>query len=938
MKKYLLFIFCILLANNGFAQKKPLDHDVYDQWESVRQMRISDNGNYASYFVSPQEGDDVFFLHHLKKKDKTSIDRVSSYFITPNEKFFIGKIKPKFAQSKAHKENKGKKEDAPKDTLIIASLPIHKIDTLGAIKSYKIGEKGNQFYAYQPEKIKEPKDTTDVKDTKTEKEKQVKPLFKEPLVIRELGSAWCDTINYAEKYFFSKNGNQLVVVTSPNKKDTIQTEKQVILYDLINKNKQVLASGYYKYLTPRFNEEGNMLAFLAAKDSVLPTNKNYELLLHRAGSKDCETLIAKDYSENLPENWAFTDNSTLSFSQDGQKIFTSIAPLTLPSDTITYKEEKSALDIWHYQDPNIQPSQLVNRNKEAKRTYTAVLHLNNPHTLLPISTNPFESINRVNRGDADFAIITDRSKHNLESQWGGNSSKDIYKFDYRTGNKKLLLEEYDGYISTSPNGNYLLMYNNEDRNWYTYNLSTDKITNLTSSLNVNFWDEKEDMPMDPYPYGDAGWTKDDKEVLIYDAYDIWKFDASGNKAPLCLTQQKGRANQLKYRHISLDEEQRFFEPKEQLLLSVFNTVNKDMALAQLNIDKAAEPKMLTKQEAISYNKLLKAKDRNDFIFIKSNFVLCPDLYYTNNLFKTSTQLSHINPQKDDYNWGTAELVHWTAFDGQKLDGIVYKPEDFDPNKKYPVMIYFYETHSNNLNAHHMPQPSWSIINISFYVSRGYVVFSPDIHYTAGLPGESAYNCIVSGAEALAKNKWIDKENMAIQGQSWGGYQVAYLVTRTNMFKAAGSGAPVANMTSAFGGIRWGSGTSRQVQYEKGQSRIGGTLWDCPELYILNSPVFRADKIETPLLIMHNDNDGAVPWYQGIEMFMAMRRLQKPVWMLQYNKEEHNLVKRVNRKDLSIRLQQFFDHYLKGDPKPEWMESGVPATRKGKTWGTNLMKH
>ena len=188
---------------------------------------------------------------------------------------------------------------------------------------------------------------------------------------------------------------------------------------------------------------------------------------------------------------------------------------------------------------------------------------------------------------------------------------------------------------------------------------------------------------------------------------------------------------------------------------------------------------------------------------------------------------------------------------------------------------------------------------------------------------------------MAKMSWVDSTKMAIQGQSWGGYQVAYLVTRTKMFAAAGAGAPVANMTSAYGGIRWGTGLNRQFQYERSQTRIGATLWQRQDLYIKNSPLFRADKITTPLLIMHNDKDGAVPWYQGIELFTAMRRLGKKVWLLQYNDEDHNLVDRRNRKDLSIRLAQFFDHYLKGAPAARWIREGVPATLKGIEWGTEV---
>lgn len=251
------------------------------------------------------------------------------------------------------------------------------------------------------------------------------------------------------------------------------------------------------------------------------------------------------------------------------------------------------------------------------------------------------------------------------------------------------------------------------------------------------------------------------------------------------------------------------------------------------------------------------------------------------------------------------------------------------------MIYFYEKYSETLYQYRQPAPSASTVNLPFFASRGYVVFVPDIVYKDGHPGESAYNCICSGAEAMCEQfPFINKDKMGIQGQSWGGYQTAYLVTRTNMFAAAGAGAPVGNMTSAYGGIRWESGMVRAMQYEHGQSRIGKSLWDEGglDLYIENSPIFHTQNVTTPTLIMHNDADGAVPWYQGIEFFMALRRFHHPAWLLQYNDEAHNLSQRKNRKDLSIRLSQFFDHYLKDEPMPAWMKTGVPMTRKGEYFG------
>jgi dipeptidyl aminopeptidase/acylaminoacyl peptidase len=252
-----------------------------------------------------------------------------------------------------------------------------------------------------------------------------------------------------------------------------------------------------------------------------------------------------------------------------------------------------------------------------------------------------------------------------------------------------------------------------------------------------------------------------------------------------------------------------------------------------------------------------------------------------------------------------------------------------------VIFYFYERNANTLFNYRAPAPSASTVNVPYFVSNEYLIFDPNIYYKDGEPGQSAYNSVVSAAKFLAKMPWVDSTRMAIQGQSWGGYQVAYLVTKTNMFKAAGAGAPVANMTSAYGGIRWGAGINRQFQYEKTQSRIGATLWQRPDLYIKNSPLFAADKINTPLLLMHNDADGSVPWYQGIEFFTALRRLGKKVWLLQYNGEDHNLVERRNRKDLSVRLGQFFDYYLKGARPAKWIKDGLPATDKGRDWGLEV---
>ena len=322
-------------------------------------------------------------------------------------------------------------------------------------------------------------------------------------------------------------------------------------------------------------------------------------------------------------------------------------------------------------------------------------------------------------------------------------------------------------------------------------------------------------------------------------------------------------------------------------------------------------------------------------FTRSTFQEFPDIWVTDLDFEAPSRVTAANPQQSEYSWGTAEVVEWTSADGIKLQGILYKPDGFDPSEQYPMMVYFYERSSDGLHQYTVPAAGSSSINRSFYVSRGYLLFVPDIPYRIGYPGESAVDAVVPGVVSLIDEGFVDKERVGVQGHSWGGYQIAYMVTRSDIFAAAEAGAPVSNMTSAYGGIRWASGMSRAFQYERTQSRIGGSRWADPRRYIENSPICTADKIRTPVLMMHNDEDGAVPWYQGIELFVAMRRLGKPVWMLNYNGEAHGLRQEHNQRDWAIRMQQFFDHYLMDQPMPVWMDEGVPAILKGETLGLEL---
>jgi dipeptidyl aminopeptidase/acylaminoacyl peptidase len=421
------------------------------------------------------------------------------------------------------------------------------------------------------------------------------------------------------------------------------------------------------------------------------------------------------------------------------------------------------------------------------------------------------------------------------------------------------------------------------------------------------------------------WLKQDAGLLLSDRFDIWRVDPSGKSAPLNVTQGSGRRSQLRYTYAHPQPDEDWLPGvEEKVYMRVQHDNTKEMGYSVVDLSGKTAPFRIF-YGPYAYSALLKSRDADILVYTKETFTLSPQLVVRHQ--NQESVVLHTNPQQSDYNWGTVELFNWKAYDGKTATGMVFKPENMVPGKKYPMISYFYERDSDGLFLYRAPAPTPSRLNITFFVSRGYIVFVPDIHYQKGYPGKGAYDYIVSGSRALVKKGWVDSTKIGIQGQSWGGYQICYLITRTHLFSAAWAGAPVANMTSAYGGIRWGTGLNRQFQYEKTQSRIGATLWEKPELYIENSPLFKVPFIKTPLVMMANDEDDAVPWYQGIEMFTAMRRLDKKVWLLNYNGEKHNLVERKNRKDISIREQQFFDWLLKGEKPPRWLSDGVPATEK-----------
>jgi dipeptidyl aminopeptidase/acylaminoacyl peptidase len=635
-------------------------------------------------------------------------------------------------------------------------------------------------------------------------------------------------------------------------------------------------------------------------------------------------------TRNFTPGMVISERGAITFSADGSKVFFGVAPPPDPetdADATTPNDDKVSVDLWHWKDDFIQPMQKVRVNQERNRSYRAVYHKRD-RKFVQLSDRSMEGA--TPSSDGRLALGADdrpyRTLVGVDTNYSDYYS-DYYIVDTADGRRRPLLKKQNGGVTWSPDGRYGLYY--DDKHWFVVTMPDGRITNVTAKLGVSFGREDFDSPSEFPSYGTAGWTRDDKYVLLNDRYDIWQVSADGSGAKN-LTDGLGRKEKVVFRYVRLEQpepgDERGIDPDRPLLLSAVNEWTRDEGFYRDRIDGGQPERLL--MAAKSFRNPIKAKDADVVMLTASTFDEFPDVVITSSNFRDLKKVTTANPQKNDLLWGGAELVRYKNADGVPLSGMLIKPENFDPSKKYPMIVYIYEKLSQNLNTFVDPRPTNSI-NASFYASNGYLVFQPDIGYTIGYPGESALKCVMPAIQTVVDKGFVNEDAIGIQGHSWGGYQIAYMLTKTNRFKAAAPGAVVANMTSAYSGIRWGTGMPRQFQYEHTQSRIGGTLWEYPMRFLENSPLFNLNRVQTPILSIHNDADDAVPWYQGIEYYLGLRRLNKEVYLFNYNGEPHNLRRRPNQKDYTRRLQEFFDHFLKGAPKPGWMEAGIPFIQRGK---------
>lgn len=882
MRYYISIIICWAFPLMVWAQKPVVDSTVFGKWHPPNLINVSNDGKYIVYI----EGSHVILLNINSMRRITLGTSVQGLFFSSDSKQLYYKI------------DRG---------LAIFDLKREIQDVIKDVKSFdKICYGGKDWIIYQ----------TNTTPSKT--------------IIKCISTGADKEFKNIEKYFFEENKPFFLFWCKGENSGGVA---ELQCYDLqVGKIYNIYNSTNSSDLSIKIDSKCQQITIL------LNWGNDKKLLFYKAGDPAASTIP-------LPEN-SQSDrlliNQAVRFSLDGEMIFVNFKEA--PSDK--KKKYPANVDVWSYKDPILQSRQLHTLNSSGSFLFSYSL-VKKLWSLLAV---PGETVlglpNTENDSDPkikdDYCMVFTKSEGDIETEWFWNKTAKysaylvFTKDGARTLIKDNLVNDRQQYhFVVNPNNTYLLYYDANERNYFSYEIATRRTRNLTANIDAKWAGTDPDVYRSIlYDCYGIGTFPDPQHVFIYDRTDIWKIDLSGLEKPKNLTYLEGAGHKIIFRILE-NRRSAKSEKINGLILSAFNLETKEDGFYSLMLDGKSLPHKLSQEPALfsgtSESKsvgtfpAIKAKSAQKYIATRQTENEVPNLYITTD-FISFKRLTNYAPQ-NMYNWMTTELIHWNKPDGSMGQGILYKPENFDPSKKYPLIFRYYEKHSSDLHAFRYPNYSYSgEIDISYYVSNGYLVFSPDIDFTIGKPGESVYNTIVSAAEYLSTLPFVNAKKMGINGHSRGGWETNYLITHTDIFAIAVEGAGLTNYISMYSGIR-SNGTSRNDGMEVISQRIGATLWDKPQRYIDNSPIFFANKVTTPLLIIHNKGDEDIPFTEGIEFFNSLRRLGKKAWMLQYDNEGHLTLDPAARQDLTIRMKQFFDFYLMDKPAPKWMLDGVPAKFK-----------
>lgn len=889
-QRTLTLIFGLLICSQlSFGQKqKPLTLADYAQWNSIRNTSISADGNWMTYAYTPNEGDATL---HIRKVDGDTIRTATNakqISFSEDSKWVAFLVDP----TKKAKEKLKKAKKPAISELQILNLASNSVSDIKNVKNYSFS-KNSKFIAIH----------------KNQHDK--KADFKgSDLLLKNLTGHKTLNIGNVSNYDFNKEGTLFSYVVDADG----ENGNGLYMIDLSSLRTWPLHTGAYTYDKMTWNKEGDQIAVLLGKKkdgNVERDNTIYWIsnLVPGMTTSGMQAMYSSVGDEKFPENSVISEYSNLTWNDANTQLFFGIK--AQQKEIKKEDELKANVDVWHWKDERIQSVQIVQAGRDKRSTFSAVLNLNNK-AFLQLENEDMPSVNTSKKNEWAVGRVDTLYRKDVNLPGGYT---DLYSINTKTGAKKLIAKNVYRNMGMSPNGDWALF--SRDGAVMGYNFNKENQINLTERTGINFSNLDNDKPVEKPTYGVAGWSKDGETLILNHQYDLWTIGMNSNESTN-LTQGLGDDENIRFRLIQLDREIENFDLKEPLLLSAYGEKTKKSGYYE--VIAGNKPKVLLYEDKM-IGRAIKAKDADKVIYTAQTFVDFPNYWLSDTSFKRQQKMTDANPQQDNYKWGKRVLVDYTDERGHKLQATLALPADYDPKKKYPMIVYFYEKMSQRHHQYSMPTYD-DRPHMSTYASNGYLFLMPDIIFDVGLPGSSALDDVTSAVKEVIKLGYADPAKIGLQGHSWGGYESSFIVTQTDMFAAVVTGAPLTNLISMYNVAYKRSGSLNGPILEWSQGRMGVSPWENMELYRSQSPLHHAKGIKTPFLILHGTADGAVDWNQGLEFYSAARRLKKEVILLSYPDEPHHLGKEANQKDFQIRMEQYFNHFLKDKPAPLWMKSGI----------------
>ena len=878
----------LALAVPASAQKPALTPADYARWESIGASELSADGLTFAFTITRVDGDDDLRVHFVA---------ADSTHIVPNA------LRPAFSRdgrwlaysigvSRAEQKQLDDSNRPVRTKLGLIDLRSGARFTVDDIADYSFSG-DSRFIVMRA--YNAPNSTRSAYD----------------IIVRDLASGVHTTFGNVSSFAWRGHGAVLAMINDAANR----AGNGVRVYDAASGVTRTLDADTAMYTGLQWRKDADDLAVLRIVNNAAYDEQGHAILAWRGAGSAAPRRFVLDAGarKDLPADHRVVDFRDLEWSADGSYISFGLRAWTKKpaTDSTPAKPEQPAnVEVWHTRDVDIIPEQKVRAGIERNRSLIAVWYLTD-NRVVQLSRDLAED---VTLSDGTYALAVDNAPYGADRMFGP-ALRDLHVVDMSNGARTKVVERVQYQYGISPGGRYVVYV--RDGHYWSFDTRTRRTVNITQGAATSFINLQNDLTVsEKPPFGTGGWTPGDRSVVVHDRFDVWDVALDGSRA-VRLT--NGAADRVVHRRVWLDVDQRIVDTEKPVYVTLYGERTKKYGYGVTRAGGTVDRLVYTDKLV---SRLGRARDADVYTYRVEAFDDSPDVFVGSARLADARQVTRTNPFMSEYAWGQARLLDFVSARGDSLQSALLYPANYEAGRTYPLVVFPYEITSNTLHTFYLPTET-NPYNPTVLTQHGYFVLRPDIIYRARNPGLSAMDAIVPAVEQAIATGLIDRARIGILGHSWGAYQATFLVTQTDLFRTAVAGAPLTNLISMYGSVYWNAGTPDAKIFETGQARMEVPFWEDVETYIRNSPLFSVQRMNAPLLVAFGDEDGAVDWNQGVELYNAARRLGKQMVMLVYPGENHSLGRKPNQIDLHHRIMQWFAHYLQGAPAPAWITEGVP---------------